>query len=203
MNGAALFPLVALARAAVVLASTVTYNWEVTWVWGSPDGYERPIIGINNSWPCPMIEVSQGDTVIVNLVNKLGNETTGMHFHGLSQMNTTFMDGSVGSSQCPLPPDHSMTYSFTVCQKPVQNGIRTEEITSSRKVDRPIHLALIGVSNPGGIVDTRCTNSLEEDHSHSMGQYPDGFRGPLIIHDPRGPYTNDYDVDEILTISDW
>lgn len=36
-----------------------------------------------------------------------------------------------------------------------------------------------------------------------MGQYPDGFRGPLLIHDPNSPYLDDYEDDQILTISDW
>jgi FtsP/CotA-like multicopper oxidase with cupredoxin domain len=41
------------------------------------------------------------------------------------------------------------------------------------------------------------------DHSHNMGQYPDGLRGPLIIHDPWDPYQNQYDEEIILTVSDW
>lgn len=36
-----------------------------------------------------------------------------------------------------------------------------------------------------------------------MGQYPDGFRGPLIIHDPDDVYLDEYDKDQIITISDW
>jgi iron transport multicopper oxidase len=41
------------------------------------------------------------------------------------------------------------------------------------------------------------------DHSHNFGQYPDGLRGPLIVHDPMGPYEDEYDEEYILTISDW
>jgi iron transport multicopper oxidase len=36
-----------------------------------------------------------------------------------------------------------------------------------------------------------------------MGQYPDGLRGPLIIHDPDDPYRDQYDGDIVLTVSDW
>ncbi|KAI1179146.1 Cupredoxin [Nemania sp. FL0916] len=155
-------PLLALAHTVAVFAANVTYNWEVTWVWGEPDGVGRPIIGINGSWPCPIIEASVGDTVIINLLNKLGNETTGMHFHGINQINSNWMDGAVGSSQCPLPPNYSVTYSFT--------------------------------ANEAGTYWY---------HSHNMGQYPDGFRGPLIIHNREDPYLDDYDEDVILTVSDW
>lgn len=40
-------------------------------------------------------------------------------------------------------------------------------------------------------------------HSHNMGQYPDGMRGPLIIHDPQDPYGGQYDEEYLLTVSDW
>ena len=35
------------------------------------------------------------------------------------------------------------------------------------------------------------------------GQYPDGFRGPLIVHDPENPYADLYDEELVLTLSDW
>lgn len=41
------------------------------------------------------------------------------------------------------------------------------------------------------------------DHSHNMGQYPDGLRGPLIVQDPFDPYKDQYTDEEILIISDW
>lgn len=40
-------------------------------------------------------------------------------------------------------------------------------------------------------------------HSHVRGQYPDGLRGPLIIHDPDSPFNGQYDEERILTVSDW
>lgn len=36
-----------------------------------------------------------------------------------------------------------------------------------------------------------------------MGQYPDGLRGPLIVHDPNDPYQGKYDNEVVLTVSDW
>lgn len=41
------------------------------------------------------------------------------------------------------------------------------------------------------------------DHSHNLGQYPDGLRGPFIVHDPEDPYADQYDEEIILTVSDW
>ncbi|KAI3332769.1 Cupredoxin [Ustulina deusta] len=40
-------------------------------------------------------------------------------------------------------------------------------------------------------------------HSHTGGQYPDGLRGPLIVHDPQSPFLGQYDEEIILTVSDW
>ncbi|KAK7724129.1 hypothetical protein SLS64_000463 [Diaporthe eres] len=40
-------------------------------------------------------------------------------------------------------------------------------------------------------------------HSHVRGQYPDGLRGPLIIHDPDSPFNGQYDEELVLTVSDW
>lgn len=40
-------------------------------------------------------------------------------------------------------------------------------------------------------------------HSHVDGQYPDGLRGPLIVHDPENPYADLFDEELVLTLSDW
>ncbi|KAK0634673.1 multicopper like protein [Bombardia bombarda] len=40
-------------------------------------------------------------------------------------------------------------------------------------------------------------------HSHTKGQYPDGLRGPLIIHDPENPFKGMYDEELVMTVSDW
>jgi iron transport multicopper oxidase len=64
------------------LAKTVTYNWEVGWVTACPDGFCRPVIGINGAWPCPTVDADLGDTMVLNVKNRLGNETTSIHGHG-------------------------------------------------------------------------------------------------------------------------
>ncbi|KAF2008997.1 multicopper oxidase [Aaosphaeria arxii CBS 175.79] len=40
-------------------------------------------------------------------------------------------------------------------------------------------------------------------HSHTRGQYPDGLRGPLIVHDPDSPHKDLYDEEIVLSFSDW
>ena len=108
-----------LSLAALAKAGGPTYNWDITWVTANPDGqFARPVIGVNNAWPCPTINVTVGDTVTVTINNKLGNETTGLHFHGIDQIGTPEMDGPSGVTQCPVPPGSSMTYQFVVSTSP-------------------------------------------------------------------------------------
>lgn len=105
-----------LLSATIALARTVTYNWDIGWVTAAPDGFARPVIGINGKWPCPPIEATVGDTVVVKITNKLGNETTGLHFHGINQKRSNIMDGPTAVTQCPVPPGSTFTYTFKVFQ---------------------------------------------------------------------------------------
>ncbi|CAI7570555.1 unnamed protein product [Penicillium pancosmium] len=146
--------------AKLVAAKDVYLDWNVTWVNASPDGFERPVIGINNQWPCPQVDVNVGDRVIVDVYNGLGNQSTGIHWHGFHQYGTGIMDGSTSVTQCPIPPGQHMQYHFDVNQ-----------------------------------------TGTYWYHSHNMGQYPDGFRGAFIVHDPKPPFQFDEEI--TLTMSDW
>jgi iron transport multicopper oxidase len=98
-------------------AKTVTYDFNVTWVTANPDGlFDRKIVGINNQWPLPTIEVDKGDQLVVNMYNGLGDRDTSIHFHGMYQNGTNNMDGPSMVTQCPVPPGSSFTYNFTVNQ---------------------------------------------------------------------------------------
>jgi iron transport multicopper oxidase len=98
-----------------VYAETVTYDLDIGWVLASPDGFVRPVIGVNNQWPPPVLYATVGDQIVVNVKNNLGNATTAIHFHGMFQNGTTNMDGAAGVTQCDIPTGQSMTYNFTVC----------------------------------------------------------------------------------------
>ena len=106
--------LLLLGCANLVLSKTVTYNWDITWVTASPDGFARPVIGINGKWPCPTVHVDLGDRLVVHVNNALGNQSTSLHWHGLHQYGTPSMDGSSGATQCPIPPGSQFTYDFIV-----------------------------------------------------------------------------------------
>jgi iron transport multicopper oxidase len=98
-------------------AKTVTYDFNVTWVMANPDGlFDRKVLGINNQWPLPVIEVDKGDQLVVNMYNGLGDKSTSIHWHGMFQNGTNHMDGASMVTQCPIPPGSSITYNFTVNQ---------------------------------------------------------------------------------------
>jgi iron transport multicopper oxidase len=105
---------IALALATIAKADSKTFTWSVDWVTAAPAGVSRSVIGINGAWPCPTIDVQKGDTVIIHLTNNLVNQTTGLHFHGISQVSTNWMDGPSMVTQCPIAPGKTMTYQFVV-----------------------------------------------------------------------------------------
>ncbi|KAK5160948.1 hypothetical protein LTS14_000741 [Recurvomyces mirabilis] len=155
--------LFAICIAPAVLADTVTFDWSIGWVRANPDGLaERPVMGINGQWPLPLLNITKGDNIVVNLHNQLGNQSTSMHFHGMYQNGTNEMDGPVGVTQCDVPPGSSFKLNFTIDQ-------------------------------PG----------TYWYHSHTRGQYPDGLRGQLVVHDPENPYRGQFDAEIPLTVSDW
>ena len=144
-------------------AAVVEHNFDIGWVHANPDNAcVRPTIGINGQWPLPRIDANVGDTIIVNVNNHLGNQSTSLHFHGMFMQGTPHMDGPEQVTQCPIPPGGSFTYKF----KAEQHGTYWY-------------------------------------HSHTHSQYPDGLRGPLIIHDPEAPFKSKYDEELVLTLSDW
>jgi iron transport multicopper oxidase len=120
----------------------------------------------------------QGDRVVVNVYNGLGNESTSLHWHGIHQRGTNHMDGATGSTQCPIAPGQRFRYEWIVSQ---YTGYRRSQLL------------------------TRCMQADQAGtywwHSHNMGQYPDGLWGPLIVRDPNPPY--EYDEELIITLSDW
>lgn len=103
----------------VLYVSAATYDWNLGWQTENPDGLQpRPVIAINGQWPPPTLYANVGETLTINLKNNLGNETTGMHFHGLFQNGTASMDGPTQVTQCPIGPGETFTYTFQASRLP-------------------------------------------------------------------------------------
>ncbi|GMJ14486.1 laccase 12 [Hibiscus trionum] len=70
-------------------------------------------ITVNDMFPGPTLEIKNGDTLEVLVVNKARYNVT-IHWHGVRQMRTGWADGPEFVTQCPIRPGGSYTYRFTV-----------------------------------------------------------------------------------------
>ena len=76
------------------------------------DGIKRTVLVVNRQMPGPRIDVCHGDTVEVKVTNKLMDISTTIHWHGILQKETPYMDGVPHVSQCPIGPQSSFLYKF-------------------------------------------------------------------------------------------
>ncbi|XP_034232917.1 laccase-5-like [Thrips palmi] len=78
------------------------------------DGVERTVYSINRMVPGPAIHVCAGDVLQVDLHVHLHGHADTMHWHGLRQRRTPFMDGVTMVTQCPVMAGQSFRYKFEV-----------------------------------------------------------------------------------------
>ncbi|XP_075165217.1 uncharacterized protein LOC142237703 [Haematobia irritans] len=77
------------------------------------DGVPNDILAVNRQWPAPSLEVCEGDTVVMDVINYLQEETT-THWHGLHMSQTPDMDGVPFVTQYPISPGDVHRYTFPV-----------------------------------------------------------------------------------------
>ncbi|TFK32861.1 laccase 2 precursor [Crucibulum laeve] len=89
----------------------------------SPDGFERSAVlagtqASDLSFPGPLITSNKGDAFSINVIDNLTDTTmltsTSIHWHGFFQAGSSWADGPVGVSQCPISPGNAFLYSFAV-----------------------------------------------------------------------------------------
>jgi FtsP/CotA-like multicopper oxidase with cupredoxin domain len=93
--------------------TTREYTWIIQDHELNPDGVYRSMVLINSTFPGPLIEANENDKIIVHVHNHASNATS-IHWHGLYQNGSNWMDGTVGVTQCPIVPGGSFTYRFNV-----------------------------------------------------------------------------------------
>ncbi|CAK9857150.1 unnamed protein product [Sphagnum jensenii] len=71
------------------------------------------IVTVNDQFPGPTIRVKEGDRVIVTVRNHVDYNIT-IHWHGVNQRLSAWNDGPAYITQCPIQPNQSYTYNFTV-----------------------------------------------------------------------------------------
>ncbi|KZO91089.1 multicopper oxidase [Calocera viscosa TUFC12733] len=102
---------VAASLVGAVQAAFVDVYWNITYTTANPDGtQERQVIGVNNTWPLPFVQITQGDTLRMHVTNGLGTDGTGLHTHGMYFNTTSYFDGAAWVTQCPIPAGQSLTY---------------------------------------------------------------------------------------------
>ena len=72
----------------------------------------RSILSINGRIPAPTLIVHENQTVVADIENLLSGEGISIHWHGMHQQNTPWMDGIGFISQCPISPGASFRYIF-------------------------------------------------------------------------------------------
>lgn len=96
---------------------TVSYHLEITNTTCNPDGNgPQQCMLINNQYPGPTIQADWGDTLSITVKNSMQTNGTGIHFHGVRQLNSCGSDGVGGITECPIAPGNTATYTFKCTQ---------------------------------------------------------------------------------------
>ncbi|CAH3112088.1 unnamed protein product [Pocillopora meandrina] len=73
----------------------------------------RMAISINGLIPGPTLIVYEGQKVIIHVHNNLTTEGISIHWHGMHQRGTPWMDGVGQLTQCQIGPSSSFSYEYT------------------------------------------------------------------------------------------
>ncbi|KAL2012820.1 hypothetical protein VTN00DRAFT_345 [Thermoascus crustaceus] len=95
---------------------TRKYWLEVDYKTISPDGIPKLAQVINKTLPGPLIEACWGDDIVVHVTDKLPDNGTTIHWHGIRQLHTNDADGVNGVTQCPIAENNTYTYRFKATQ---------------------------------------------------------------------------------------
>ncbi|KAG5795135.1 hypothetical protein H9Q69_005826 [Fusarium xylarioides] len=110
-----LLPLFLLGPHVFATKHEKVFDLTLTWEAHAPDGFKRDMILVNGQFPGPLIELTEGDDIQVNVHNEMPFNTT-IHFHGIEMLHTPWSDGVPGLTQVPIPPGTSFTYRWTATQ---------------------------------------------------------------------------------------
>ncbi|XP_042510376.1 laccase-7-like [Macadamia integrifolia] len=74
---------------------------------------EQEVTLVNGEMPGPVIEVEDGDTLIVHVLNQSPLYIS-FHWHGLFQRRSGWADGAANITQCAIAPGTNYTYQFNI-----------------------------------------------------------------------------------------
>ena len=93
----------------IALAKTVEYDLTVEYRTVNFTGQDVQAMTLNGQIPGPTLEFSEGDTVRVNVHNKMDVDTS-IHWHGILLPNN--QDGVPYITNWPIQPGETFTYEF-------------------------------------------------------------------------------------------
>jgi FtsP/CotA-like multicopper oxidase with cupredoxin domain len=96
-----------------------SYDFTITNSTCNPDGHSgkaKYCQLVNGQYPGPIIHANWGDTVRVTIRNKLQNNGTSIHWHGIRQLRSNQQDGTNGITECPIAPGSSRVYEWQATQ---------------------------------------------------------------------------------------
>jgi L-ascorbate oxidase len=141
----------------------------------SANGVKRAVITVNRMIPGPIISACLGDLLIIKVENNLhSSESTTIHWHGLKQKDTPYMDGVSMITQCPINSHTSFEYRFYAN-------------------DYGTHLwhAHAGLQRADGVFGPIIIHEYEKDN-------------PYLNNNNNNKYYYDYDLEEhVIVLNDW
>ncbi|OXU25591.1 hypothetical protein TSAR_001264, partial [Trichomalopsis sarcophagae] len=154
------------------------------------DGVQKPVYVANRQLPGPTIEVDynpvcKNDRIVVDVRNLMISESTAIHWHGIQQKGTPYMDGVPMVTQCPIAPGNRFKYNFTASTS--GSYLWHSHIV----IDHPL---------------VNCEFIKFSYRTYEGSQRDDGLFGPLVIHSPpsENVHAELYDGDDkIMFINDW
>ncbi|XP_046415745.1 oxidoreductase ptaE-like [Neodiprion fabricii] len=66
------------------------------------DSFQREVMSVNRQFPGPPINVCKNDLIVVNVENQMAGTASTLHWHGMLQKNSPWMDGVPYVTQCPI-----------------------------------------------------------------------------------------------------
>ncbi|KAF9421889.1 hypothetical protein HW555_002329, partial [Spodoptera exigua] len=72
----------------------------------------RPAITINGQTPGPPIHACVNDIIVVEVQNSILDQDISIHWHGIEQKGTPYMDGVPMVTQCPIAYGQTFKYAF-------------------------------------------------------------------------------------------
>lgn len=77
---------------------------------------KRVIMTVNQKLPGPDINCCRNDRIIVDVKNHMPGQGIAIHWHGMPQRNSPWMDGVPAVTQCPINHGNRFRYAFTAAQ---------------------------------------------------------------------------------------